>query len=257
MPAGSDAARLYVIAGSHACRTGMLMLEHKSVPYRTVTLPTGLHPLAVRIAGFPGNPTPIREVDGSSAGMVGLFDRLGTVPALSYRGERVQTNTRIALFLDRLLPDPPLYPRDPPAREQVEQARLLGDGPLQMAARRAVLSTGTAGLDRLHERGGRGRLGPLLAGNAPMRRILSGMAARNTFDARPEREAELTAAVMPLLDEVDALIGRGVLNGEQLNAADFAIAPSLALLDYRLDLREGLRSRPLYELVERLLPEPA
>jgi hypothetical protein len=32
------------------------------------------------------------------------------------------------------------------------------------------------------------------------------------------------------------------------------IAPSLALLDYRLDLRRELRARPSFALVERLLP---
>ena len=29
-----DAYKLYVIPGSHACRSAMLMLEHKGRPYR-------------------------------------------------------------------------------------------------------------------------------------------------------------------------------------------------------------------------------
>ena len=37
------APKLYVILGSHACRAGMLMLDHKGIPYRVVTLP-GLAP---------------------------------------------------------------------------------------------------------------------------------------------------------------------------------------------------------------------
>jgi hypothetical protein len=45
-------AKLYVILGSHACRTGMLMLEHKGIEYKRVQLPTGLHPLALRLRGF-------------------------------------------------------------------------------------------------------------------------------------------------------------------------------------------------------------
>ena len=59
-------AKLYVIPGSHACRTASLMLEHKHIPYDTVELPTGLHPLLVRAHGFPGHRTPIRTVDGAT-----------------------------------------------------------------------------------------------------------------------------------------------------------------------------------------------
>ena len=41
--------RLYVIPGSHACRSAMLMLEHKRVPYRRVDIVTLLHPVVVRL----------------------------------------------------------------------------------------------------------------------------------------------------------------------------------------------------------------
>jgi glutathione S-transferase len=34
-------ATVYVITGSHACRSTTLMLEHKRIPYRRVELPTG------------------------------------------------------------------------------------------------------------------------------------------------------------------------------------------------------------------------
>ena len=58
-----------------------------------------------------------------------------------------------------------------------------------------------------------------------------------------------------MLDRVDELIADGVLNGEHLNCADFQIATSLALVDYRLDVREQLRPRPAARLMERVLPE--
>ena len=60
-----------------------------------------------------------------------------------------------------------------------------------------------------------------------------------------------------MLDRVDGWIGAGVLNGEDLNAADFIIAPSLALLSYRRDLRAQVEARPAAELVERVLPAPS
>jgi glutathione S-transferase len=250
-------ATLYVIPGSHACRAGMLLLEHKSIPYRTVKIPTGLHPVAVRLLGFPGNREPIRSLDGQAHAPLATLDRLGTVPALRYGEQRVQTNREIAAFLERLQPDPPLYPSDPELRAQVQEAVVFADDTLQMAARRAVLAGAAGGLGHLHRRGGDGRLGALLAHRTPVRVVANGVAARLTFRAGPDRDAELVAALPPLLDRVDGWIADGVLGAPDLNAADLMIAPSLALLDYRLDLRAGLRERPLYALLERVLPEPA
>ena len=60
-----------------------------------------------------------------------------------------------------------------------------------------------------------------------------------------------------MLDRIDAWIAEGVLNGEQLNAADFMIAPSLALILYREDVMPLFEGRAALRLVDRLLPEPA
>ena len=78
----SETPRLYVIHGSHACRTAMLMLEHKGIEYRTVVLRTGPHPLGVRARGFAGHRTPIRAVEGRTPALLAMLDRGGTVPAL-------------------------------------------------------------------------------------------------------------------------------------------------------------------------------
>ena len=101
---------LYVIPGSHACRTAMLMLAHKRVAHRTVVLPTGLHPALLRVRGFAGHREPIRTVDGATHRMLAATDRLGTVPALLLDGQRIQTNIAIARYLERTRPEPPLYP---------------------------------------------------------------------------------------------------------------------------------------------------
>jgi hypothetical protein len=44
-------AKLYVIP-THPCRTSMLMLEHKGIPYRPVALQAPLHPLAASMTGL-------------------------------------------------------------------------------------------------------------------------------------------------------------------------------------------------------------
>src|SRR5919197_6664969 len=97
---GGQEAKLYVIPGSHPCRAGMLMLEHKGIPYRPVKLGVARHGLTLRARGYPGR----------------------TVPALRIDGRRVQTNREIARCLDELRPEPPLFPADPEARSEVEAA---------------------------------------------------------------------------------------------------------------------------------------
>ena len=71
--------------------------------------------------------------------------------------------------------------------------------------------------------------------------------------AEPALRAELPAT----LDRIDAWIAGGVLNGPQLNVADFMVAPSLALMLYRSDLGPVFDGRPALALVDRLLPVPA
>jgi glutathione S-transferase len=244
-------ATVYVITGSHACRSATLMLEHKRVPYRLVELPTGLHPLLVRAAGFQGNRTPIRTLDGATPSQLAILDRLGTVPALRLGSERIQTNRSIARFLERLRPLPPLFPSHPERRRAVEDAERWGDEVLQMAARRVALATD---LDAMHMRSADGRLGPLLAKSRWMRAIVAAPSAQS-FRAGPGSLDALRDAIPALLDTVDAWIGEGVLCGEELNVADFAIAPSLALLCYCPGFNERISARPAGVLVDRLLPE--
>ena len=249
-------AKLYVILGSHACRAGILMCDHKGIDYRTVTLPTGLHPLLVRFRGFSGERPPRRAGD-SRPPMLALLDRLGTVPALRWNGERIQTNRRIARFLDARVPEPPLFPADADLRAEVEAAELWGDEVLQMAARRITLCASLHGRDGLIDHGSRGRLGPLLTHSDTMRHWAARRATPAVFATGPDAERELLESLPGMLDRVDDWIASGVLGGEQLNAADFIIAPSLALLCYRPDLVEEVESRPLEALIDRLLPAPA
>jgi glutathione S-transferase len=254
--AAHGTAKLYVIPGSHACKTGMLLLDHKSIPYTVVELPTGLHPQLVRLHGFSGSRGAMRLVDGRPTRMSALMDRFGTVPAMRIGDERVQRNMDIARYLEQLQPEPPLFPEDPVLRSNVEEAERWGDDELQMASRRIVLAAGARDPGELHARGSEGRLGGLLAGNTLHRRVMA-QVATGVFDVRGDKDAELVAALPPMLDRIDAWVEEGVLGGEQLYVADLVIAPSLALLDYRLDLRDELRSRPSFALVERVLPEPA
>ena len=108
--------RLYNIPGSHPAMAAQLMLEHKGIPYKR----TDLFPVAskgiVRALGFPRN----------------------TIPAMKIDGEKVQGSRQIARELDRLQPDPPLFPADPEKRAAVEEAERFGDEELQHPVRQPI-----------------------------------------------------------------------------------------------------------------------
>jgi glutathione S-transferase len=222
---------LYTIPGSHACRATILMLEHKGMTWRERVLVPGVQTATMKLRGFRGR----------------------TVPALRIDSQRAQTNREIARFLDRLRPDPPLVPS---GREtEVEEAERFIDRLLQPLARRLVLAAGRRRLDLMANEGGTGRLDALLAPSPTRRRIAVRGAYR--FFGIDERVESLDLAALPAaLDQVDSLVSRGTLNGAELNAADFQAAPCLALIAYRLDVRDLVESRPSWALVERLLPEP-
>jgi glutathione S-transferase len=231
----------------------MLLLEHKRIPYRRVDLVPGVHPLAVRALGFPAEAKRAQQLSEGRRRRLSRADRLGTVPALRFDGERVQTNREIARFLDRVSPEPPLFPIDPERRRAVEEAELWGDDALQMTARRLAIAGALRGVMR--DDGDDGRLGVLLYKHRRVRIRAMPTLAR-VFDVNERTERELLDSLPPMLDRVDAWIDAGVLNGEQLNAADYMIVTSVALLMYRRDLEPDIKSRPAGALADRVLPEP-
>ncbi len=102
-----------------------------------------------------------------------------------------------------------------------------------------------------------GRLGYLLYRCALARRLLIPLIVSRVFAAGPATEPELLDELPAMLDRIDAWIGDEILGGAQLNAADFMVAPSLALILYRSDVLPLFDGRPALELVDRLLPESA
>jgi glutathione S-transferase len=239
---------LYVICGSHACATGKLLLRHKDVAHRTVTFPSGMHPMLARFAGFKGGDGPLRPVDGEARAQITMLDRMGTVPALSMDGDRVQTNIAIARHLDRVRPRRPLFPGDFDERREVEAAEAWGDEVLQMVARRIVLRAGQTGAVT----GDDGRLGPLIMKSPRARRGVTAVAAR-IFEADRDADAKLRAELPAHLDRIDAWIGAGVLDrDDDLTAADYMIAPSLALLAYCPELEADIVERPAGRLLGRV-----
>lgn len=245
---------LYVIPASHACRSAILMLRHKRVPYRRVDVVTLTHPLVARLLGFDaGGET--RRAGGRRTLGLRIGDRLGTVPGLAADDLRISTNHGIARFLDERHPQPPLFPADPERRAAVEEAERWGNDTLQMAARRILLWWAVREPAAMSRATDDGRMGHLLYERALARRVLIPWIGRRVFAAGTDRDP---AVELPeLLDRIDTWIADGVLGCDESNAADYMVAPSLALILYRPDVLPLFEGRPALELVDRLLPRPA
>src|ERR1044072_4557746 len=220
------------------------MLEHKGIPYRRKNFPPGLHSMMVRLRGFPGKGKTRMLGEEKPTFSVALGDRLGTGPAVRLGDEKLQPNATIARRLDELYPDPPPFPAEPAERAKVEEAEAWGDDPFQMVARRLALCAVIHGPDALHDRGGKGRLGALLWHNDRVRLHGTKFLAKRVFAANPDSERERLEARPGHLHPIDAYIADGVLSAERLNAADYMIAPSLAILSYRKDVRPRIDARP-------------
>ena len=77
-------------------------------------------------------------------------------------------------------------------------------------------------------------------------------AAHRATDRAGEEDV---AALAARLDQIDAWIDDGLLNGTELSAADFQIAPNIALLLRFDDLAPFIEHRPAARLARRLVPD--
>ncbi|HET9163771.1 MAG TPA: glutathione S-transferase family protein [Solirubrobacterales bacterium] len=224
-------ARLYVFPGSHAAMIGRLLLEHKGIDYSRVDLmPVFAKPI-VRALGFPGT----------------------TVPALKLDGRRVQGTRSISRELDRIQPDPPLFPADPEARGAVEEAERFGDEELQPLFRQIPYWAYRQDLSPLRSYAEGAKLGIPIGLAIRTARPIIWLASRLN-DAGDENVRRDLAALPGLLQRVDELIAAGVLDGEQLNAADLQIAATVRLAMTFDDLRPAIEGRPAGRLAMRVAP---
>jgi glutathione S-transferase len=178
--------------------------------------------------------------------------RGGTVPAMKIDGRRLQSSRAISRALEELRPEPPLFPADPQQRLEVEEAERWGDEVLQDVPRRIVrwLAVHRPETKVMIARDVGIPLPRLAAWvNTPSARHL---AKRVDADDQIQRAI---AQVPEVLDRVDELIARGVISGEERNAADFQIATSVRALLNVQDLRPATEGRPASALGMGLMPK--
>jgi glutathione S-transferase len=207
------------------------MLDRKGIPFKRVDLMPVISKGVLRAMRFPGN----------------------TVPALKLNGDRVQGSQEIARELDRIQPDPPLFPADPDHRAKVEEAEAWGDTfqhkPRQMSwwafkQDRAPMASYSEGA----------RLG-IPVGLAVKTGAPIVAAAARLNEATGENVRADLASLPSDLDRIDRWIADGVIGGGEPNAADFQIAPSVRLAMSFDDLRPYIEQRPAGRLATQILPD--
>src|SRR2546421_10856423 len=226
LPASAVQAKLYGLPGSAPSFAAELMLMHKGIQYRRVNMIGGLHRRRLRSKGFPGR----------------------TVPALVLNGQLVQTNRAIARALDHLVPDPPLFPRSPGGRAEVEEAERYADEVLQSTVRRIILWSLGHDPDSVRPHPSNGRLS-----------IPRSSWMRAWMMPRVYKMWEIDEAIVRvdferlphILDRLDSFVTEGILHNPRLTAADFEAAPLIAALMGIADLGAEVGSRPVAGLARR------
>lgn len=225
-------ATLYTIPGSHPAMAARRMLELKGIAYRRVDLMPVISRAALRALRFPSN----------------------TVPSLRIGDRKLTGSREIARELDRLRPEPPLFPADPERRALVEQAETWGEEVLQPAVRRILWNAIRRDRSSLRSFAEGARLGIPIG--LAVRTAAPIVAAANRMNSADDATVRADLAALPgRLDSVDGWIADGVLGGEPPSAADLQIGSSLRLAMTLDDLRPFIEPRPAGALALRAVPE--
>ena len=224
-------AKLYVVHGSHPCTTVEEALKLKGIAYKTVEFPPPMHAALMRP----------------------LFGAR-TVPGLKLEdGEKLQGSRAILRRLDELVPEPPLYGRTAQERAKIEEAELWGDEVLQGVVRHLIWPALAQRPDCMPAYQEGSKLPPI-----PMP-VLKLMAPAITsiekrLNGATDEAVRGDLRAMPAhLDRIDGWIADGVLGGDQPNAADLQIAPSLRLLITFGDVRPMFEGCPAADLAHKWL----
>jgi glutathione S-transferase len=225
-------AKLYVIPGSHPAMAARRMLELKGIPYKRVDLMPVISRGALKALRYPSN----------------------TVPSLSIQGRKLTGSRAIARELDRIRPEPPLYPSDPEELVAVEEAERWGEEVLQPAVRRILWNALRRDNAPLRSYAEGARLG-VPVGLAVRTAAPIVAAAKRMNGADDETVRSDLRALPGWLQRIDDWIAEGVLGAEPPNAADLQIAASIRLAMTLDDLLPAIEGRPAGQMTLRAIPD--
>ncbi len=212
----------------------MLMLKYKGIEFKRRDLIAVLSKAALRVLGFPRN----------------------TVPAMNADGVKTQGSRQIAAELERMQPEPALFPADPEKRAAVEEAERWGEQELQHPVRQIVLWSIVKQKSAIRSYLTGAKLGIPIGLAAPTAPLIVALSSRlnGASDEQVRKDLELLGG---LLEHVDELIAAGTINGAEPNAADFQIATTIRLALTLQDLRPLIEARPAGEFAKRVQAEIA
>jgi glutathione S-transferase len=225
-------ARIYLLHGSHPSDTAVKAFEIKGLPLKRVELPISMQPVIMKPL-FGGR----------------------TVPGVRFEdGEKVQGSTAIMRALERRVPSPPLFD-GPAGAAAIEEAEHWGQQVFQSVPRRLLWAAFTKYPRSMHgfQEGASSPKLPMPVVVALAKVVLP--IERRLNDVTEAAVRTDLAALPTLLDQVDAYIADGVLNGEQPNAADLQIAPTVRLLYALQDVRPLIDDRPAKDFAFRWFPQ--
>ena len=143
-----------------------------------------------------------------------------TVPALDADGHRVQGTREISQWLEDFTPEPRLFPANAGERLAVKEAERCGEQLQDVVRRLFYCATNRA---------------------APTAIEQLAAAHHGATDAAAARDL---ATLKARMDQIDGWTQTGLLNTDELNAADFQIAPTIAWLLCFEDIAPFIDGRP-------------
>ena len=151
-----------------------------------------------------------------------------TVPSLAIDGRKLTGSREIAGELDRLRPDPPLYPTEPehgwPSRTPSAGARRSCSRPIRRISWNVLKRDGLRWRAMPRARGSAFPIGLAVKTGGPI------VAAANRMNSADDETVRADLAALPgWLKRIDDWIAEGVLGAEPPNAADLQIGASLRL----------------------------
>jgi glutathione S-transferase len=172
-----------------------------------------------------------------------------TVPGLLLDGEAVHGSRAILARLERLVPEPALYPE--PMADAVREAEAWADGDFQDLGRRLPWAAMHFRPEALGHFGGAGTLDPPGTDFA----IAYIRSSWKYHGISAERLANDLTGLPAKIDHVDALAADGVIGGDAPTAADFQIGATLRVLLTVGDLRPLIEGRPAERIARRWFPD--
>jgi glutathione S-transferase len=221
---------LHVLPFSHPCKTVEAALRFKQLDYERIELAPGPH-------------------NGEMEQIYGAGHR--TVPGMLIDDEPVHGSRPILERLERVAPDPPLYPEA--IADAVRDAEHWGDVELQDLGRRLPWGALHFRPEATSTFGGGEALDP--AGTDFAMRYVH--AAWKYHGISCERLAADLAGLPEKIDHVDGLVEQGIVDGESPNAADLQIGATLRVLLTVGDVRPLIEGRPAERVARRWFPDYA